>query len=262
MVIITLLTDFGDQDTYVAEMKGALLKQYQQAGGEALPALVDITHEVPSWDIARGAWLLGTAYTAFPAGTIHLAVVDPGVGGLRKPVLLKANGHFFLGPDNGLLSRPAMADPGHCIYEIPVPAHGVSDTFHGRDLFGPAAGELAARGFRAERFSTLNAMVLLKDLEPSPLPHSGWQGKIVLQDRFGNLATNLPGKLWGACAHPVLRVSGLEISSRVRTFSEAQSDKPSVITNSYGYIEIIVPNASAAEKLGLTPGTPVFLIER
>lgn len=264
MAIITLLTDFGLQDTYVAEMKGALLRHYQRAAGAeaAVPTLVDITHEVPSWDIERGAWLLGTAYPAFPAGTIHLAVVDPGVGGPRKPILLKANGQWFLGPDNGLLSRPALADPDHQVFEIPMPPYRVSDTFHGRDLFGPAAGQLAAEGFRADRFSPLASMVLVTGLEPTPLPYSGWQGKIVLQDRFGNLATNLPARLRSGCVQPVLRVADMEIGSWARTFTDAQPEQASLIANSSGFIEIIVPNASAAEKLHLTPGTPVFLVEK
>ncbi|MEW6515945.1 MAG: SAM-dependent chlorinase/fluorinase [candidate division FCPU426 bacterium] len=263
MTIITWLTDFGTQDSYVAEMKGSFWRVFQhQAGPNAsAPVLIDITHEVPPWDIERGAWLLGEAFPSFPPGTIHVGVVDPGVGSARKPIILQAQDHFFIGPDNGLFSRPALADPRHRIYEIPLVGSEVSDTFHGRDIFSPAAAEIAASGFQTSRYLPLKTMVILKELEP--VFEAGiWRGRIVHEDRFGNLTTNLPGEIWLRIPGASLQVAAHELTLLVRTFSEAPAEQASLIINSNGYLEIISPNASAAAKLHAVPGTPVFIKEK
>src|SRR6476620_11272589 len=135
MPIITLLTDFGTTDAYVAEMKAVLLGAVPEA------TLVDLTHAVPPGDIRAGAYLLGRSWHRFPAGTVHLSVVDPGVGTTRAALALRAHGHWFVGPDNGLFT-PVLRDAEVEAVVLPVPAEA-SPTFHGRDLFAPAAAVLA-----------------------------------------------------------------------------------------------------------------------
>ena len=135
MPLVTLLTDFGSSDSYVAEIKGVLLGLCPAA------VLVDVTHAVPPGDIRAGAYLLGRAWHRFPAGTVHLSVVDPGVGTARAALALRAHGHWFVGPDNGLFT-PVLRDAEVEIVTLPTPA-GAAPTFHGRDLFAPAAAALA-----------------------------------------------------------------------------------------------------------------------
>src|SRR5512137_319006 len=156
--IITLLTDFGTRDQYVASMKGVILGINPQC------SLVDITHEVRPQDIEEGAFILANAFSSFPKGTIHVAVVDPGVGGPRKPVLLVTRNCFFLGPDNGLLSLAAQADTVKQAIELTNPKFflpRISATFHGRDIFAPVAAHLSLGTRPAVLGPTLDSWVTL-----------------------------------------------------------------------------------------------------
>ncbi len=140
MPVITFLTDFGLADHYVAAMKGVVLGICPGAG------MVDISHEIPAYGIVQGAWTLSQAWPYFPKGTIHVAVVDPGVGSSRRPIAVEAGGHLFVAPDNGLLTMVLRAQPEYRAYEITEPEFmrpTVSQTFHGRDIFAPAAAHLA-----------------------------------------------------------------------------------------------------------------------
>ena len=243
--VITLLTDFGTADSYVAEMKGVLLRLAPGA------VVVDATHDVAPGDIAAGAFLLGRTWPAFPVGTVHLAVVDPGVGTARRALAVDAGGHRFVGPDNGLLSRPLEAPNAKAVSLATPP--GASPTFHGRDLFAPAAARLA-----------LGAA--LRDLGPAvpdpvrlarpPLVREGVDivGVVVHVDRFGTLITNIPGARVAADA--VVRIGPYDLELKT-TFGDVAAGDPVAIVGSGGTVEIAVRDARADVTLGATRGAAV-----
>ncbi len=241
--IITLTSDFGLADSYVAEMKGAILSR--------LPAvvLVDVSHDVPPHDVEAGAYLLQRAVPAFPAGTVHLAVVDPGVGSARRGLVLAAAGQWLVGPDNGLLG-PFLAGSGAWSLDAARLATGpVSATFHGRDLFAPAAARLAA-GEEPDAFATPVADPVRPEATPRP--------RILHVDRFGNCVTNLaPDRLpeggW------ILEAGGHAVRRRVSTYADAPPGEPVLILGSAGLLEIALREESAAARLGLRRGQPVHL---
>lgn len=238
--IVTLLTDFGYADSFAAEMKGVLLSGCPDA------ELVDISHAIEPFAVEQAAFCLGHAYRAFPKGTIHLAVVDPGVGGVRRPLILCADGHLFVGPDNGLFSLPAAADPAFRAFAIDYDSRRASPTFHGRDLFAPSAARLACGQAPARLGRRLERIVRLPDLAPRPLPNGeGWSGRIIRSDRFGNMLTNLPAALLTGLAQPEVRLGAHRIRRWARTYGEAPAGKPAALVNSQGLIEIFVPEASA-----------------
>ncbi|HEX2032754.1 MAG TPA: SAM-dependent chlorinase/fluorinase, partial [Chloroflexota bacterium] len=256
--VITLLTDFGLQDAYAGVLKGVILGIAPQA------TVLDLCHEVPPQDVAAGAFLLMTAYAYFPAGTIHLAVVDPGVGTARKILAVQAGGYTFIGPDNGLL-RWAVDHAGGPVAAVAVeqPAFRlpvVSDTFHGRDVMAPAAAHLA----RGVPLGALGPPVQTLHGEPFPQPVPGAGrliGRVIYIDRFGNGVTNLPPL-------PGEVQLGELVLPRRRTYAEAAAGASPggapppvvVLTGSAGYLELAVPGGSAAATLGLRPGTPVTLV--
>ena len=244
MPLITLLTDFGTSDSYVAEMKGVLL------GLCAGATLVDITHAVPPGDIRAGAYLLGRAWSRFPPGTTHLAVVDPGVGTARHAFAMLAHGHGFVGPDNGLFTsvlRGAEVE----IVTLPTP-QGASPTFHGRDLFAPAAAALACGApiqTLGEPFAGMPARFIWKE------PHYEGKsvvGEILYVDRFGTLVTNLTTEV--VPPYAVLEVENLEIGPLRRTFGDVPTGGLLAYVGSGGAVEIAVRDGSAARRLGLGVG--------
>jgi len=176
MAVITLTTDFGWRDGYVGAMKGVI------ARGAPGATIVDLAHDVPRGDIAHAAWVVWTATRPFPDGTIHVVVVDPGVGGARRGVIVRANADFYVGPDNGVFAYIAANRYG--AWQIVAPA-SASKTFHGRDVFAPAAAALA----RGER-PTPPEIKLAGTLPWGPRPAG--QGRIVHVDHFGNLISDLP----------------------------------------------------------------------
>src|SRR5436305_1358303 len=183
--IITLLTDFGTADGYVGEMKGVLLS--------AIPAatIVDIAHDVPAHDVDLGRLTLARYWRRYPEGTVHLAVIDPGVGSARSALAVASEGRFLVGPDNGLLS-PALLTAGARAVVLPIPAHA-SRTFHGRDVFAPAAAQLA----RGADVDELGQPARDPVIRRTPEPHRGGAGELVGEviavDGFGNAVTNLVG---------------------------------------------------------------------
>lgn len=244
-MLVTLLTDFGTADGYVAEMKGALLAR---AGGAAL---VDVTHDIPPGDVAEAAYVLGRTWRAFPAGTVHLAVVDPGVGSGRRALAAEAEGHRFVAPDNGLLSA-VLRGAGARVVALPVPP-SASPTFHGRDLFAPAAARLAA----GEPLAALGPAIADPVLLPPPrLEVRGGEvvGEVVHVDRFGTLVTSIPG---GAMApgSPV-RVGAASIAMRT-TFADVASGALMAFVGSGGTVEIAVRDARADTMLGAGRGADV-----
>ena len=246
MAIVTLLTDFGEADTYVGQVKGAIL------GGCPSAALVDLTHAVPPQDIHAGAFLLWTAVSAFPPGSIHLAVVDPGVGSARRAIAIQTrHGHFLVGPDNGVL-RPASARLGgpEQVVQLTLPT-GTSATFHGRDAFAPAAAALACARALTRLGDPIDDPVELT----LPTPH-GPHGEVLHVDAYGNLITNFRSDTLPAAFG--ITVNGRHAPS-VNYYAEVESSTLLAIAGSSGLLEISVRNGSAARETGAHRGTPVTL---
>jgi S-adenosylmethionine hydrolase len=251
--IVTLTTDFGSRDGYAGAMKGVVLS--------LAPAttLVDITHGVPPQDVAAGAVALAQAASLFPAGTIHVAVVDPDVGGARADLLVEAGGSFFVGPDNGVLSLAARA-PGRRIYRIEAPAfrrEPVSPTFHGRDVFAPTAGRLATGAAAADAGPLVAAMVDLA--EPAAARRrGGLEGRVIHVDGFGNLITSLgAGDVPTDAAIEVEGTGGRYHPVLARTFSDVPAGALVAYFGSGGQLEIARRNGSAAQHVGAERGSIV-----
>jgi S-adenosyl-L-methionine hydrolase (adenosine-forming) len=259
--IITLLTDFGTEDYFVGAMKGVLMSRSPGA------VLIDLTHSIPPQDVRTAAFTLNAAYTWFPAGSIHLAVVDPGVGSERRPALVEAGTHLFVGPDNGIFSlvldRWPAAQMRHLTnnaYFLPAP----STTFHGRDIFAPVAAALA-EGISPKEFGpTIEDPVRLASMQVDPAPDGSLSGQIIHIDHFGNCITNLPADLLlhSTAGHDfVFQVNELPIRILARSYSERMHEPnlPFLIRGSTGFLEISLPCSSAAHVLKIDVGDPVRL---
>jgi S-adenosyl-L-methionine hydrolase (adenosine-forming) len=254
--IITLLTDFGLADPYVGMMKGAALSVNPSA------TLVDLTHEVPPQDVATGAFLLAHAAGYFPPGTIHVAVVDPGVGSRRRPIAVAADDQVFVGPDNGLLSlalRSRRRRRAVVLRDVRYFWRERSHTFHGRDLFAPVAAHLSLGVALGELGPPAGRLVSL----PWPRPRTRGRrihGAILLVDRYGNLITNIDHRQLGA---RVMIVAGQHRWRRiVDAYADAAPGEPLALVDSYGLLELAVRDGSAAERLGLRRGDPVTVERR
>lgn len=250
--IVTLTTDFGTGSGYVAEMKGRLLHARDPF------TLVDIAHDLPAHDIHAAAWLVGQACPAFPAGTLHIVVVDPGVGTTRRLVWAEVGSQHFLCPDNGLLSWILRRMPLTAAREVPVAAASAA-TFHGRDVLAPAAVRLLD-GAAVETLGPLLADLVRL---PWPAPEetaAGCVGEVLHVDGFGNLVTNLPAPLWPrVVAAGGLRVGGHDVTTLVRTYGDAAPGTPVALVGSQGFIEAAVVEGRADARLGARCGTPVVL---
>jgi S-adenosylmethionine hydrolase len=254
--IITLLSDFGLADGYVAAMKGALLGVVPGA------TLVDVTHEIPPQDVLAGALMLAQTAPAFPPDTVHLAVVDPGVGGEREPIVIETETARFVGPNNGLLSwaarRPRVV---HCLREPAFCRPIVSATFHGRDVFAPAAGFLA-RGVPVTAMGPPLEEERVVEI-PWPQPRREEEalvGEVLSVDRFGNLTTNLTAgdPLAGQGGAALLEIAGRLLDLQ-RTYVEVEPRVARARGGASGFIEIAVRTGSAAVLLGAGRGTVVRL---
>jgi S-adenosylmethionine hydrolase len=255
-VLITLLTDFGTADYFVGAMKGVILTINPEA------RIVDITHEIPPQDIGAGAFTLSAVYQTFPAATIHVAVVDPGVGSARRPILACSCDQFFVGPDNGLFSfifeRDAQARVFHLTNEKYF-RQPVSQTFHGRDVFAPVAAALS-KGVRPEQLGTeIKDYVRLDNQKPKRRDAQTIEASVIHIDRFGNCITNLtPDEITDEMIARGIRLSinGREITSLQRFFAEGSEATSELfaIWGSAGYLEIAAFRASAAQLLNCQPG--------
>jgi S-adenosylmethionine hydrolase len=242
--VITLLTDFGTADSYVAEVKGVLLARAPDA------VIVDVTHDLAPGDVSAAQYVLGRTWHRFPSRSVHLAVVDPGVGSARRALALAANGHFFVGPDNGLFS--ALLDDARVV-ALPV-APAASPTFHGRDVFAPAAAALAA-GTRLETMGAPHPTPVRREL-PAPRASGGdLLGTVLLVDRFGNLITNVPAAMLLPGA--VVRVESHVVGPVRGTFADVMPGGLMAYIGSGGTLEIALRDGSAAATLGVTRGVPV-----
>lgn len=257
-MIVTLLTDFGSTDHFVAAMKGVILSRDPRI------LIVDVTHEVPAHDTPSAAFLLNSVYRDFPRGTVHVVVVDPGVGSSRRPIALRSDGYFFVGPDNGIfdLVRTRQAAEVRVIADPALMRAEVSRTFHGRDIFAPTAAALAL-GFPFDQVGPTADLGAPSIPEVEVGADGCRNGRILHVDRFGNGVTSLTvGDLPGGPA--AYRFSGTEWSvDQVRDFyGSGAGIEPFVIEGSSGYLEISVNRASAADRLGLRRGEPVVAIPR
>jgi S-adenosylmethionine hydrolase len=255
MPIITLLTDFGLADHFVGVVKGVILGICPEA------RMVDITHAVTPFEIAEAGFLLAQSWRYFPKGTIHMAVVDPGVGSSRRAILAEAGGHFFVAPDNGLLSL-VFAEEEHRVREITARRYfrePVSQTFHGRDVFAPVAAHLAAGVALAKFGKRIEDATRFPFAGPVRTARRNWTGSIVQIDRFGNLITNFKTAEFGP-RQPFELMAGLSTVSRIEANYEAAGmGELFAIAGSSGYFEIAVGQGSAARVLGCGVGAPVEL---
>jgi hypothetical protein len=243
--IITLLTDFGTSDGYVAEVKGRLLALAPGA------TLVDIAHDIAPGDLLAAAYVLGRTWRSFPEGTVHLAVADPGVGSERRALAAEGGGHRFVVPDNGLLTFVEDATPLSA-FVLPVPGDA-APTFHGRDVLAPAAAALANEA-AAETLGEPAGTILRLQLTPARRTTTGAVGTVVHVDRFGTLVTNIPAEMVARGSRALL--AGRVVSIR-RTFADVQPGEAVAFTGSGGTIEVAVRDGRADEVLGVGRGTDV-----
>ncbi len=258
--ILTLTTDFGTQDAYVAAMKGVIL------GINPEVRIVDITHQIAPQDIMEAAFVLRDAAPFFPDGTVHLAVVDPGVGTARKAVALRRGEHHFVGPDNGLFALLLDGSEPDELVVLDRPQYwrteGMSNTFHGRDLFAPVAAYLSAGcslcnlGTPASRLESLHWLRPLVD-------EQGIQGWVVHIDRFGNCMTNIPRSAFEAYRH------GREVKCYVATailkgvqptYAAVAPGEPLALFGSSGFLEFAVNGGNASDLLSIRKGASVNLV--
>jgi S-adenosylmethionine hydrolase len=250
--IVTLTTDFGLSDFYVAAMKGALLRHCPGA------TLVDVTHAVRRHDVLNGAIALERAVEAFPPGTVHVAVVDPGVGTDRRLLVARWPGQTVVCPDNGLITWAwRRRGPAVTVHELTWRPAAHSHVFHGRDILAPAAGMLAA-GTPPERLGRwVNDPVLLDVASAADLSAGG---TILHLDHFGNATTNLPAALLDGVEIADIRAAGRRLGPPRRTYSDVRPGEPLALIGSSGLLEIAVREGSAAAALGLAVGDRVEVV--
>jgi S-adenosylmethionine hydrolase len=260
-MIITLLTDFGAADYFVGALKGVILSANPRAG------IVDITHEIPAHDVQAGAFTLLAASEAFPAGTIHVAVVDPGVGSARRAILAECGGQRYVGPDNGLFSYVCERAGGARVRHLTNRKffrREVSATFHGRDVFAPVAAALSTGVEPREFGAEIDDWVRLPSLAPRVRDDGTIEATIIHVDRFGNCVTNLTrGELGDdrIARGATLVVNDQPIRSFRRFYADADADarEPFAIWGSAGFLEISALRASAARLLGARRGQTVLV---
>ena len=255
--IITLLTDFGLADGYVASMKGVML------GVHASAQLIDVSHEVEPQNVGAGAFLLQAHYRYFPAGTVHLAVVDPGVGSARAALACQANGHYFVAPDNGLLDFCLDGPDLQAVWltQKKFWRHTVSSTFHGRDIFAPVAAHLA-RGEPLSQFG--EPFRLQRRLAALPVQITGktLNGQVAYIDRFGNLVSNISAQRLQEFSQdqPItVMLDGHLIGGLCKTFADVPPHSPLTLLGSFGFLEIGVNLGNAQAHFAARAGAPITI---
>lgn len=257
--IVTLLTDFGDRDYFVASMKGVILNINPQA------RIVDLSHQIPPHRVDQAAYLLKSCYRCFPEGTVHLAVVDPGVGSRRRPLLVSSSRYFFVAPDNGLLTYVLDEETGVEVRQIENRQYRLDSkgaTFDGRDLFAPAAAWLTKGQPVGSYGRLIRDYVRLPVSEPRREQHA-IVGEIVYVDHFGNLISNLTPfhlkEVTGLTkrATPSIRIGSFTIEGLVNSYAEGSSDVPHALINSNGHLEVFIKEGRAAEWLKIGQGARV-----
>jgi len=257
--VISLLTDFGTVDYFVGAVKGAILSV------NPLAVIADITHEVPPQDVEAAAFILLASYKTFPAGTIHVAVVDPGVGSTRRPIIVSAGEQFFVGPDNGIFSYIYDREPSHRTFHVTADKYfrqPVSTTFHGRDIFAPVAAALS-NGVKPTAFGSLvtDEVRFETSLTPVIEKDGNVEGRIIHIDRFGNCITNITRDVLKDQPASLL-VKGKTIGSFRDFYGDSAPNEVFAIWGSAGFLEIAVNRGSAALTLGVKRGEAVILTQR
>jgi S-adenosylmethionine hydrolase len=256
--IITLLTDFGLKDPYVASMKGVILSINRRC------TLVDITHQVSPHNIKEGAFILGQAYSTFPKGAIHLSVVDPGVGGPRKPILIVTQNYFFIGPDNGLFTIALKREKLKKVITLNKMKFFLPElrsTFHGRDLFAPVAAHLSL-GIKPESFGRV-----IRSWNEIAFPHPAMSqgklhGEVLHIDAFGNLVSNIDQRelLRFSKGRPIAaRIGRRNILGLKKGYWEGKKDEPMVLIGSGGLLEIAVREGNAQKRLEVRRGDKITI---
>lgn len=253
--LITLTTDFGTSDGYVGAVKGVILSINPKA------RIVDLSNEIPSYDIVVGSFHLGCAFPFYPKGTIHLAVVDPGVGSKRHPIVVKTKNYLFVGPDNGLFTLPTLRDPILGVYELTEKQFfrsEMSSTFHARDLFGPVAAHLS-RGVKPAEFGRrLPSIKTCEEFRVRRVPN-GWKGEVLFFDKFGNAFSNLHrGTVGDPAKYKVFL--GLKPLKLYRTYSEIPPGRPGALFGSSGFLEIALREDSFEEHSKVARGDIIRLV--
>jgi len=260
--MITLLTDFGLSDAYVGIMKGVIWQISPQV------KIVDITHNIPPQDIYTASLTLKKALPFFPKGTVHTAVIDPGVGTLRRPIAMVVNGHYFVGPDNGLFS--------HIIVDAKKKKHGIkiyhlnnqrywlkniSNVFHGRDIFAPSAAHIAQGIPLDDMGIMINDPVELK-LPRLTISSNTITGEIIQIDHFGNIETNIEKSILKGVVNLKIKIKGLTIERIINTFAEGEDGEIVAIFDSSDYLSINKVNGNAAKDMKVSMGTKIEIILR
>jgi len=259
--VITITTDFGHQGPFVGVIKGCILARFPQA------RIIDLTHEiVVHWPAEAGFWL-ARAYGYFPAGTVHVAVVDPGVGTSRNIIAVRAGGHYFVAPDNGLLA-PVISRAGDAVIvrlgSVELARLGVtrpSATFHGRDIFAPVGAELAAGRCQLEDLGQAVDTFAPSWVDDPAVAARSVTGVVITIDHFGNLITNIDAPLIERFRLPLVH-AGNHSFPLLRTYGDARPGEYLALVNSFGVLEIARAENSAAEGLGLSRGAPVVVRDR
>ncbi len=249
--VITLITDFGLSDHYAGTMKGVILQRCPDA------RIIDITHQIPPFSIMAAAYTVDQSAPYFPGETIHLVVVDPGVGTERKAIVVEALGQYFVGPDNGVFTMILARDPQARVYEVAnrdLTAAEVSSTFHGRDVFAPVAGALVNRSVSPKEVGpVVLSPEMLRNLDPLRLGEAQWQGQVLSIDHFGNVITNFRSDAYLALVRKKFELHAGEIPVRTlaATFGEVAPGELCVYPGSSGYLEIGINRDNAARRLGI-----------
>ena len=257
--VITITTDFGHRGPFVGTMKGVMMSRFPNV------KLIDLTNETHvHWPAEAGFWL-ERSYQYFPRGTVHLAVVDPGVGTSREVLLVQGDGHVFVAPDNGLLAGVVERTRGLAIAVdqarlVAIGIDRLSATFHGRDLFAPLAAELAAGRIAPQSLGTITEDYVPSLIEPPDWRHHELHGVVITTDHFGNLITNIERAELTRFRRPLVRAAGHEIGV-YRTYGDVAPGSLLALINSFEVLEIACAEQHAAEILGLGRGGPVVVVE-
>jgi hypothetical protein len=255
--VITLTTDFGTSDWFVGTMKGVIASIAPQC------MVVDLTHDLPPGNIRGGAFALAASHRFFPKGTIHVAVIDPGVGSRRRAIAVQTARGVFVGPDNGVLSWALAKEKIRAIRALENEAYflqPVSQTFHGRDIFAPVAAHLS-RSVPIQKLGPAMKEFVRLDWPEPRARRGGLEGEVVYIDRFGNAITNLEGALLPSSARATCEIHGRHRRlCPLRTFYQAVAPKtPVALVGSSGFLEIAINGGSAEKALGVRIGTRVVL---
>ncbi len=256
--VITLTTDFGHKGPFVAIMHGVMLSRAPQA------KIIDLTHDIHvHWPAEAGFWL-SRSYQYFPQGSVHVAVVDPGVGTDRNIVALEFNGHVFLAPDNGLLPDQLTGDPAARVFRLDETWRGAqnwpepSNTFHGRDIFAPLAAELITGRTQPADIGDQVTDLVPSLLDMPELGHQEVRGTVIALDHFGNLITNIESACLAGLARPQVEAGGKQFPLQ-KTYGQSRPGDFLALLNSFGVLEIARAQGSAADALGLGRGAPVLV---